>query len=467
MPPNGPAKNIQASPLHALEKVLACPKCEGGVSFGNNQFQCKKCRVSFRNIAGIPWFFEHADKLFWDWKYQVEAFLKSLDQEIRELEEESQTAGLLALTQKRLERSLLARCQVKALYRNLFAPFLTLSVNPLPWQSVPQTKIPLKTSVGSYTPNLFRDWAWGEEENKLSLELIRKVVGNALTGKKVLVLGAGSGRLAYDLHSNLLPDLTIALDNHPLHVLSAQQMFQGQKVSLYEFPLSPKDSTQTCLLRTLSAPKAAREGLQLLFADGTQVPFQKESFDFILTPWFIDVVPVEFPLLLNRINQALKIGGSWVHFGPLGFSPRPFKTAFAVDEILEITKGLGFDIQYESSESIPYLKCPESLHSRLETIHVISAKKKSSVLPVPKNSYLPKFLTDLNEPVPVLKEFVLSFDAARSAQVFISFIDGKRSINQIVEVLTAQTKFPENQTRATLVHFFTYLFEQAKSRSGV
>ncbi len=57
---------------------------------------------------------------------------------------------------------------------------------------------------------------------------------------KVLVLGAGAGRLAYDLHMRTTAALTAVLDFNPLLLIVAERVTRGDSLELYEFPLAPR-----------------------------------------------------------------------------------------------------------------------------------------------------------------------------------------------------------------------------------
>jgi hypothetical protein len=66
-----------------------------------------------------------------------------------------------------------------------------------------RTRLPVDQGLNTYYPNIHRDWAWGVEENEASLKQIRSVLHDNAELGDVLVLGAGAGRLAYDIHRGL------------------------------------------------------------------------------------------------------------------------------------------------------------------------------------------------------------------------------------------------------------------------
>jgi threonine dehydrogenase-like Zn-dependent dehydrogenase len=108
-----------------------------------------------------------------------------------------------------------------------------------------------------------RDWAWGDEENAASLKQVRAVLHENVSLGNVLVLGAGAGRLAYDLHMQMDCTTTVAMDFNPLLLLIAQSVTRGDTLKMYEFPIAPKSLEDDAVLRTLSAPEVVREGFSL------------------------------------------------------------------------------------------------------------------------------------------------------------------------------------------------------------
>src|SRR5690606_32530422 len=80
-----------------------------------------------------------------------------------------------------------------------------------------RTRLPPDQGLLTYYPIVHRDWAWDGDENAVSLDLVRDALDGRAPGR-TLVLGAGAGRLAYDVHRHLAPAATIALDFNPLLV---------------------------------------------------------------------------------------------------------------------------------------------------------------------------------------------------------------------------------------------------------
>ena len=177
-----------------------------------------------------------------------------------------------------------------------------------------RTRLPVDQGIQTYYPNIHRDWAWGDEENKASLKQIQSVLHDHADLGKVLVLGSGAGRLAYDIHTSFNCDMTVAVDFNPLLMLVAKAVTSGEQLNLYEFPIAPLSLEDDAVLRQLGAPESADDNFHLVFADALRAPFAAGSFDTVVTPWLIDVITEELPVLAARINQLLNDNGRWVNF---------------------------------------------------------------------------------------------------------------------------------------------------------
>ena len=81
----------------------------------------------------------------------------------------------------------------------------------------------------SYQTNIFCDWYWGEKENKASTDLIADVLKGQELGNCVM-LGAGSGRLAYDMIAEKMVGNIVALAINPLLLTIGAECIVGKKI---------------------------------------------------------------------------------------------------------------------------------------------------------------------------------------------------------------------------------------------
>ena len=205
-----------------------------------------------------------------------------------------------------------------------------------------RTRLPADQGLNTYYSNVHRDWVWGEEENRASMAQLARVLdesGGRGTGD-CLVLGAGAGRLAYDVHQGDGAERTVGVDFNPLLFLIARRMYTGASLELYEFPLAPASLEDVAVRQTLRAPWPPKDGLHLVLADVLRAPFAKRTFDTVVTPWLIDIVSEDLRIFARRINRLLKPGGRWITFGSLAFDHASRARRYSPDEVLEIA-GVG------------------------------------------------------------------------------------------------------------------------------
>src|SRR5207253_3242160 len=106
--------------------------------------------------------------------------------------------------------------------------------------------------------NLFRDWAWTEsEENSLAAAAVLRAAGKAEAAGDLVVLGAGSGRLAYDLARSRRFSRVLATDVHPILLTVGARAAAGRATSLHELPLMPDSIDNAAVARRLVAPEPA------------------------------------------------------------------------------------------------------------------------------------------------------------------------------------------------------------------
>ena len=305
-----------------LIDLLACPRCDKTpLDPVDDKLHCKACKVDFPSISGIPWMFAEPQAALGEWRGRLQFALQQLSHEIAGLEHELKDTAISALARRRIERykkcveshrrklqKLLRPVDVQSLQGN-FESYLAL-----------RTRLPSDQGLNTYYANSPRAWAWGDAEYQASLQQVRAVLHDHAALGTVLVLGAGAGRLASDIHMNIECSSTVAMDFNPLLMLVAKAVTQGEKLHLYEFPIAPLALEDDAVLRKLAAPEVAGDNFHLVLGDALRPPFPEKSFDTIITPWLIDIISEDLPVLAARINRLLKKDGRWVNFGSLAFS---------------------------------------------------------------------------------------------------------------------------------------------------
>jgi len=450
----------------ALLALSECPSCRNGpLTEAGGELRCDACAVRYPSLGPVPWLFRDPATVLGEWRNRLTMYLEELVQEERRARADLADPTLLDASRSRLQRLADAYGGQRERVAALLAP-LALGATPaaLATQRAFATRVPQHQDLHSYYTNLHRDWVWGAEENARSAELAGRALA-AQPGQRLLVLGAGAGRLAYDLHQSAPWELTVALDINPLLLLSAERVLSGGSLELYEFPIAPRTGADHALLRTLQAPAPARAGLELVFGDALDAPFAAQSFDAVLTPWLIDILDEDFLELALRVNRLLHPGGRWVNFGSLAFPGRGPRARYAPDEIEKLLTDAGFRVGERQDAELPYMRSPASRHARVETVYLFCAEKHARA---PRAARAPAAVSWLENgalPVPPLPELEVTALASRLQAFILALIDGKRSVDDIARYVTEQKLLAPDAARAAVRGLLARLIEEG-ARAG-
>jgi uncharacterized protein YbaR (Trm112 family) len=389
-----------------LLEVCVCPKCGGALQAVGEEIACTTCKTRFPTVQGIPCLSVEAQGWLADWRRQAGVYQHLLARGAQLMEEQLAPYDLLPATRQRVKALQAASAdngeRVTALLRGA-------GIEPQETDGEPSDA---GFHLIEYYDHLLRDWAWDEEsqENTRSRDLVIEALGADRQLGKMVVLGAGGCRLAYDLHMRCKPALTVALDISPLFLIVAKRVMFGNGLKLYEFPAIPRDSGSVCLERDLRAPLGSPSRFHLLLADAFAAPFKAGSFDTVLTPWFIDIVPVDVRDTLSVIHTLLAPGGRWVNYGPLNYpKDRPHAQRYTPDELARLIELAGFELGEVEEAEIELLGSRAAANGRSERVLTFTARKSSqpgqaagdpppwllfSHLPVPRFAGLEKYKAD-------------------------------------------------------------------------
>jgi uncharacterized protein YbaR (Trm112 family)/ubiquinone/menaquinone biosynthesis C-methylase UbiE len=451
-----------------LTDLLACPRCDKTpLDESDGVYSCKACKIDFPSIDGIPWMFAEPQATLGEWRGRLQFALQKLSQESASLETELGDKELRPLTKRRLERfrkatdshrrslqKLLQPVDVQSLHGN-YESYLAL-----------RTRMPADQALNTYYANVHRDWSWGDEENKASMKQLRSVLHESAELGNVLVLGAGAGRLAYDLHMQMDCTTTVAMDFNPLLLLIAKSVMGGDSLKMYEFPIAPKSLEDDAVLRTLSAPDVVRDGFHLVLGDALRAPFAEGSFDTVVTPWLIDIITEDLPVMAARVNGLLKPEGRWVNFGSLAFASPERARRYSPEETKAIVAESGFSDPYVSEASIPYMCSPASRHGRQEKVFSFSAYKERNAEKAPRHRALPDWIVTGKEPVPLTQSFRSQAMTTQIYSFMMSLIDGKRTIKDMAVVLEKQKLMTREEAEPAIRSFLTKMYDDSQKQSG-
>ncbi|MBT8434090.1 MAG: class I SAM-dependent methyltransferase [Gammaproteobacteria bacterium] len=377
-----------------------------------------------------------------EWKARYNGFLHANSVDLERLRNALKASHNSETGRRRISKLLQAREQYRDQITDILAP-LELEAIDWPADTTNQLhgKVPKNQGLSSYSSNIFRDWAWNNGENEALIEAVDKVLSPDLSGRlgPLLTLGAGASRLPYDMHRRYSPYLSVILDINPLLMQVASHVIQGETVSLYEFPLAPLNETSFSVLQECRAPvPLGDENFHYVLADALNPPFARESFNTIVTPWLIDIIPQNLREFIPRINRILPQGGVWINTGSLAFFHRDETWCYSEEEVLELAVKNGFEIIAAERRTVTYLQSPHSAHGRTEKILSFSARKVRDVDPGVTYSHLPGWILDASQPIPSSTECTISSSNHMLTAQVLAAIDGKRTINQIGQLVASQ-----------------------------
>jgi uncharacterized protein YbaR (Trm112 family)/ubiquinone/menaquinone biosynthesis C-methylase UbiE len=451
-----------------LSTLLACPRCDKTpLETTDDAMHCNACKVDFPLIEGMPWMFAEPEATLGEWRGRLQFSLQQLSHEIASLDKELESKQMRALSRRRIERYRKAVEMHRRSLQKLLRPIETQSLqgNYESYLAL-RTRLPTDQGLNTYYPNIHRDWAWGEEENAASLKQIRAVLHDHVELGNVLVLGAGAGRLAYDIHTELNCSSTTAMDFNPLLMLVAKSVTSGAALSMYEFPIAPLSLEDDAVKRKLAAPRVADEGFHLLLGDALRAPFAEQTFDTVVTPWLIDIINEDLPIFASRINKLLKKDGRWINFGSLAFANPERAHRYSPEETKAIVAESGFSDPYVSQATIPYMSSPASRHGRQERVFTFSSYKEREVDKPHRHVALPDWIVTGKEPVPLSPSFRQQAMTTQIYAFIMSLIDGKRSIKDMSIILENQKLMTQEEAQAAIRSFMTKMYDDSQKQAS-
>ncbi len=451
-----------------LAARLACPRCDKTpLQSKDDVSHCSACKIDFPALDGIPWLFAEPQAALGEWRGRLHFALQQVDHEIESLGKELANTELMALTRQRVERYQRVLQAHRQSLQNLLAPLQVASLdgNYQTYLAL-RTRLPTDQGLNTYYANIHRDWSWGDGENQASLDQIRCVLEDRTDLGNVLVLGAGAGRLAYDLHQQLDCQSTVAMDFNPLLVLVAKAVTSGATLDLYEFPIAPHEAEDDAVLRSLTAPEPVRDGFHLLLGDALRPPFPPGSFDTVVTPWLIDIITEDLPAFARRVNHLLADNGRWLNFGSLAFSGATQARRYSVAETAAIVGDNGFAEPLITEATIPYMCSPASRHGRRECVLSFSAVKEKNARKPERYRALPDWIVTGKEPVPMNQSFRTQAMTTQIYAFMMSLIDGKRSIKDMALVLEQQKLMSRAEAEPAIRTFLTKMYDDSQRQSG-
>jgi SAM-dependent methyltransferase len=409
--------------------VLRCPVCrDATLAFDRGTLRCQTCGHRSPGLGRLACLLADPEGWRGRWSTDLGAFVSMMASAAERVRRDLARFDLLPSARSRLEGFLAANernaTQIEALFANAGVSASTKREEVAERTRAAAGRLPLT----HHYELLLRDWAWGEAcpENVEAREHVLEQAGSTGWGR-TLVLGAGAGRLTYDLHQCSDATLTLALDLDPLLSLIAHRVLGGQAQPLVEFPFAPDADAHT--EHVLRRPDGdLRPGLQWLVADALDPPVHDGAWDTVLTAWFIDVCDQDVRDVVALVHRLLAPGGRWINVGPLLYPPsRPPAERYVPPEVVELVRLGSFDVSRSDLREVRYLRSPQSGHARLESVLSFVAEK----VPWAETPGLhpPAWVVLRHRPIPKM-------DAVPTGHPLLdrvaALVDGERSLDDIV-----------------------------------
>ncbi len=357
----------------ALVELLCCPRCRAKVRPAQGGgCECSGCQTTFPELGGVPCLVPDPRKTLDGWRREVQRFVELIQESVASMDEQLRRIDLLPSTRGRLQRMRQAHADNGDRVAGLFR---AAGIAPDPRSKASESDF----SLIEYYEQILRDWAWDNEgghENQRACDLLAATLGEDTRLGRTLVLGAGPARLAYELHRRFAPTLTVALDLNPFLLLAAREALSGGGLKLFEFPSDPTSIDTTCVEHQLRAPAPSPAGFHLLLADAFAAPFAPGSFDTVVTPWFIDIVPADIRETIPLIHRLLAPGGRWLNYGPLSYpKPHPHAQRYSYQELYELIRLGAFELPAPVVTTIDYMHSAASARGKSAEVLTFAARR--------------------------------------------------------------------------------------------
>lgn len=447
---------------------LSCPNCENALhKQANGTYACKPCKLHFPTLAGVPFVWPNPAAALADWRNRFNMTLADLDQQIELC---ARATPATQAGQTRLAHLANGLATHRTELNKILEPLKVGVASSKELHLALGTNLLSHHGVLSYLQNVHRDWVWGEAENVATNELLIEMLGasaDSVAHKRILVMGSGAGRLAYDLHEHLKPTQTLALDSNPFLCLIAQKLSHDEALELTEFPATPIDADHVSIQHSLNA-REPLEGLDIVCADALRPPAAAASFDLVVTPWLVDVIDTGLGSLMDCVAHVLKPGGHWLNHGSLAFQGAQPEHRLTSEEIPEIAAAHGFGVVLQRDDRLPYLQSPASRGQREELTHSWLAVRDANDSAYVRESiqHLPSWMTSTDQPVPLSPGIQTQAGTTRIHAFIMALVDGQRSIKDMAKVMEDQRLMPAQEAIAAIQGFLGKMHEEAVHFEG-
>ncbi len=308
-----------------------------------------------KHIQGVPWAYSNSDEKFLEWCGKTSSYFKFEENSLNHQQNLLNQNQVASASKPRIQQFVKDKHSHLKQMKKLLTDFLDDSNT---------SALVDNQNILSYQNNIFRDWCWGIGENKTYADYILNQITDET--KNVLVLGAGSCGLSYELAKKTKANI-ISIDINPYLLLVANKIFNKKYVKLFEFIDYPKDINNISIKREIKPIQEDLSNHFILFSNFEDLPFKESSFDLVVGCWFYDIIPQNLEKSLLHTNSFLNPDGRSIFIGPSNFHKKAIDQRLTPNEIVSTFKELYQDVSH-STEQVSYLDNPENSYKRLEDI---------------------------------------------------------------------------------------------------
>ncbi len=468
----------------SLTNVFACPATGKPLTDAGHQLVGQD--TTYPKVSNIPWLFPDPKHVLSNWRERADRVLEGYASEVSDLKETIKESPS-PLTRTRLEKIRTLKIQQLEMLKRILEPMKPGTKLSVPKKSAFGYRLPFSQGLLGYFPNIARDWGQGSEHSSLENRILFDTTVAAIPKEtmqrleepgdspaRILILGSGASRLAYDLAWRFPQSTVIALDLNPVLLLAGKSINDGTKLKAVANSFSPRDRMVPGHSIDLVAPKGPATNLEFVFADVYALPFQDEVFDLCVSPWLVDILPRRFSDLVTSVQRVVKTNGAWVNCGAWFFNFQNEADNISLKEAEEIGQAQGWRPLSSSLVETPYLQSAVDNHRRFETMTVFTwcKSKPPSTEPTLANQRAiaiddrADWIRNTGLPVPKLTPFVNSAETYATMAWVMAQVDGQRTVGDIAKILTQQSGLEPDQAVDAVQTFFDRYLKDRRFRES-
>ena len=437
----------------ALVDILQCPVCTSALS----SLHCNHCNSEFFTFGGVLSLMPAGRWQRHLWQHQLALNNQQAQGGMAAMQALLERSDLVPASRQRIEES---RDIAQASLASIEGLLAQAGLTPV-WDE--QFNHLSLGPISEYYHHILQDWAWGDATLHARLAPLLSLE-QPQPGSSLLALGAGAGRLSWELHQRWRAGVSLATDINPLLLAASHRLIVNQEAfTFYElnsFPQITKARSAAYSLEPACGTEQARRSWHAVAADVWHMPIKPNSLDIVLTAWFIDVHGGDNRALISLIQRWLKPGGRWINSGPLLYpKATPMEQKYDRDELLELMQVAGLICEEERLDEQRHLMSPINVRTQTEQVWTFSARKAAA--PPPSDKRLPPAWL-LFHHLPVPQCFMPPAESHPLIDQLLAHLDGQRSI----EALAAATArhFPDGlDPQATIVDILGELWRSGEA----